>query len=109
MRKPVFGQENGLSFLLQLGCEELTVSCEMHWPCSLPLWNSHTGRAALPSCFSSFCQEASPRSLGLSLQTVQNGEYCMYIFERKNLLFSFFLLFFFPRHWSLLLSLKGPW
>lgn len=44
MRKPVFGQENGLSFLLQLGCEELTVSCEMHWPCSLPLWNSHTGR-----------------------------------------------------------------
>lgn len=93
MRKPVFGQENGLSFLLQLGCEELTVSCEMHWPCSLPLWNSHTGRAALPSCFSSFCQEASPRSLGLSLQTVQNGEYCTSL--RGKTCFSVFFFFSF--------------
>ena len=31
MRKPGFWEEDRLSFLLQLGCEELTASCKMRW------------------------------------------------------------------------------
>lgn len=93
-RKPVFQQEAGLSFLLQLGCEELTASCKMRWPCSLPLWNSHTGRAALPSSCSSFCQETSPGAW------VYSSKLCrMWIivplWEEKPV-FQFFSSFLFP-------------
>lgn len=101
----MFQQEAGLSFLLQLGCEELTASCKMRWPCSLPLWNSHTGRAALPSSCSSFCQETSPRSLGLFLQTVQNVDYCTSL--RGKTCFSVFFFFSFSLHIGLFsLALK---
>lgn len=87
MRKPGFWEEDHLSFLLQLGCEELTASCKMRWLSSLPLWNSRTGRTVLP---------LSVRKLPPGAWIYSSKLCRMWVIEhlgRKNLGFCFFFSF----------------
>lgn len=102
MRKPVFQEGDRLSFLLQLGCEELTLaSRKTHRPCFLPCGTHRQGGGQffLPVF------PLSVRKLSRGARVYSSGLCRMRVIihlERKSLVFSFFLLF--P---SMLVS--SPW
>lgn len=92
MRKPVFQKGGRLSFLLQLGCEELTASRKTHRPCFLPYGTHRQGGG--PFFLPVF--PLSARKLSRGARVYSSRVYRMRVIvhlERKNLVFSYFLLF----------------